>query len=257
MMALMAKSSAGGSSWFREPWNVGMAVVAVAALVFASYASVVSLTRSSSSDTVSYTAPSEVAAPQVDQTRRIVFIGDSYTVGDGAPTDKGYAYLTAEQLGMRPQVNAESSSGYLTAGRNGSTQQNLIDRATVSDPAPEIVILASGYNDRLGVPPNPDLFRAAVQTAFDTTKAKWPASTIVALGPWTPTGSASQNQQVVGAVLGEESATRGFVYIDTLKPPLINGRMIGQDNINPSPEGHQEIASGLAERLRAQIPDIA
>ncbi|WP_170914033.1 MULTISPECIES: SGNH/GDSL hydrolase family protein [unclassified Rhodococcus (in: high G+C Gram-positive bacteria)] len=209
--------------------------------------------RSESSGGLGYQPTAEPDAPAVDLTR-IAFIGDSYTAGVGAPNQNGYARLTAKELGATPQISADSGSGYLKPGQGGMTMLALVEAAKRTPTPPDVVVLASGYNDNLGNPPSEVPFRAAVEETFAAARAWAPDADIVVVGPWTPQGSATANQTIVNTVLRSEAGESGFEFVDSLAPPLVRADMIGDDKIHPTPQGHQVLADEITTALRERVP---
>ncbi|QDK02788.1 minor tail protein [Gordonia phage Squiddly] len=180
----------------------------------------------------------------------VVWIGDSYISGDGAPAGGGLALLAANELGLTPTISADPRSGYTRPGRRGFTTGELIAEAPATV-GTQLVVIASGYNDDLGSPPNTDRLRTEAASAISAAEQKWPRARLVVLGPWTPGGAPTVNQTAANEALGEVAAAAGVTYIDTLAPPLVTPEMIGADKIHPSPSGHQQIAEELVERLNA------
>lgn len=180
----------------------------------------------------------------------VVFVGDSYIAGDGAPRGKGLALLAAAELGLSPTISADSGSGYTRAGRRGFTTGELVATAPERTNA-ELVILASGYNDNLGSPPNPDRLIAEARSVVATTIARWPRAQVIVLGPWTPRGTPSVNQVAVNNALRRVTDSASATFIDTLTRPLVTASMIGADTVHPTPAGHKAIADDLAGRLRS------
>lgn len=193
----------------------------------------------------------------VQETKRIAFIGDSYTAGTGAPDGEGYAWLVAKNFNVNAQVSAEENAGYIKPGGSGRTMINLVQGAEAAFSPANVIVLAGGYNDNLGAPPSSVGFRAAVQATFTAAREWSPDADIIVLGPWTPTGVPTTNQSIVNDVLREESQSSGFMFVDTIRPPMVTSEMIGSDGFHPTPEGHQQLADKVVAALRDRIPAFA
>ncbi|ANA85426.1 lipase [Gordonia phage Bowser] len=201
-------------------------------------------------DTDSNATPAAESSTAPPSGGGVVWIGDSYISGDGAPAGGGLALLAANELGLTPTISADPRSGYTRPGRRGFTTGELVAEAP-ERVGTQLVVIASGYNDDLGSPPNTDRLRAEAASAISAAEQKWPRARVVVLGPWTPGAAPTVNQTAANEALGEVAAAAGATYIDTLSPPLVTPAMIGADKVHPSPTGHQQIAADLADRLRA------
>ncbi|QOV97157.1 SGNH/GDSL hydrolase family protein [Rhodococcus pyridinivorans] len=239
----------------RNPRAIGFAVFMSLALIAVVGMAWAVTSRNSQTDG-SYASTYTPAPPApVEVVPRIAFVGDSFTAGTGAPAGLGYTEFAAKNFGMVDQVTGEPSSGYITPGKLQRTMGQLIQIATKQSPAPEVVVLASGYNDNLGSPPDREAIRPAIREAFAAARTNnWGDSTIVVVGPWTPTGAPSANQIAVNDVLREEAAASGFAFIDSIATGLVTPDMIGDDKIHPTPAGHRILGERIAAHLQGLVP---
>lgn len=229
--------------------KAAIGLIMAGVLVFTVCAAILITTQTARSSDSSEREPSETVGSALSG-GGAVFIGDSYISGDGAPGRRGLAILASNELGLAPTVSSDPQSGYTRAGVRGFTTGELVEEAPERLGA-QIVVLASGYSDVLGSPPDSTRLRDAARRAISAAADKWPRARVVVLGPWTPTGDATVNQNAVNGALRDVAAEQDVAFIDTLSPPLVTAEMIGADKVNPSPAGHRAIATELAKRITA------
>ncbi len=233
-------------------WQVGIGLVLVSLIVCVVGAVIFVNGDSSGGYSESGGAAAQGDDPVALSGGGAVFVGDSYIKGDGAPGKQGLAILAASKLGLTPTLSADAQSGYTRAGRRGYTTRQLVDEAPDRLGA-QIVVLASGFCDVLGSPPDSTRLRAEARSAVSAAADKWPRARIIVLGPWTPSGDATVNQRAVNDALRDVAVEEDVAFIDTVSTPIVRSEMIGTDRVNPTPAGHRAIASELVRRIKAVV----
>jgi lysophospholipase L1-like esterase len=205
-------------------------------------------------DDVVAIAPAPLALPEHPT---VLVFGDSWTYGSAAnvPTE-GYAYVLAELLDGETIVDGVRGSGYLKPGIDGPA---FGERIAALDPAldPDLVILQGSINDREQGAAG---YRDAVNAAWDAMAAKYPAATIVILGPAPhelPVGAGTAR---IDADLAELAAARGWWYISPVAQNWITDQNylsvidVEVGRKHPSTDGHRYLAEKVAAAL-AELGD--
>jgi lysophospholipase L1-like esterase len=171
---------------------------------------------------------------------RVVFLGDSYTLGVGGTTPPGYAFRAGWAKGWDVRIDAEVGTGFLNPAAGRPFAQRVPD---VLRQQPRIVVVAGGINDFANYP-NAEI-GAAAKRLFARLAAAGPE--VIVLSPWlTPSLKSAGYRDLVARVAraAHEAHVR---YIDTsawLSPSLIS-----PDLLHPNERGYRVIAAKLALRL--------
>lgn len=234
----------GGPTW----WAVLGAGV-VGALLASSLA--LALAGGRAADGAAAAQPTRAAAPESSplpaESPVVTFVGDSWTVGEGATKLRGYAVLTGERLGWRYHVLGVSGSGYVQVGR-GATYGDRIDRAVATD-ADVIVVQGSlnEQNSRVS-----DVATAARSTLAELAAAAAPGTRILVVGaPYTP-GSPPSVIDPINEAIAAGARSAGLTFVD---PAVENWTdpadpSLWLDPNHPNDAGHQLIADRLVPLLR-------
>lgn len=230
------------------------------------------MSRPRSADT--HPTPAAVSALRpIDDTKSILFLGDSYTIGPTSLPDLGYACLTASALGWNCNLAAQAAAGYIsggpehrtprTAGNAGQESFSLFERIprmrALYDA--DVVVLDAGRNDlSYGTENLDNLLVYTVERA----QAAWPQARIVVIAPWLMTkvdlhaGGDSTGPSVASSMeerLRSDPAFDGVVF---LSPPALGwfdnedvSALMAEDGIHPNLLGHQIIARKLTAALTA------
>lgn len=173
--------------------------------------------------------------------KAIAFVGDSYTEGQHIDSPlHAYAYVTADELGLRPYVDGRGGSGFINDGPCG--HDRLEDRIPDADDVdPAILVLQAGIND-LGSSDLTDATAAAIRVAARTV----PGATIVVLGSFSPTGVDLQDVRAANEGIAAGAEAEGVQFIDPAEWEFDEL----PDRIHPSVQGHREIGEALAAALQ-------
>lgn len=194
--------------------------------------------------------------PAAGDAPSIAFLGDSLTVGVGAPPRRGYAWLTAAELGWPiAVVDGVSGSGYLAPGAGLPLPERA---AGVVAAEPDVVLVVGGSNDVFQGYPAEEI-AAAAAGLFRALRDGLPDATIIAVGPF-PTSPDAIGEHPAAAALREAAAGAGVVHLDArdlLDSPSIDlerwDEYISGDGLHPNEHGHRALAGVLAERVRAVV----
>ncbi len=79
----------------------------------------------------------------------VMVVGDSFTVGSG-PVERweSYAARSARELGWQLITAGMGGTGFVNPGRVGRTFQDSFVRELAWRPAPDLLIISGGHNDR-------------------------------------------------------------------------------------------------------------
>jgi lysophospholipase L1-like esterase len=195
--------------------------------------------------------PRPVRAPVV------MFLGDSYTTGKlGQLPERTYAAETARALGWQVILGGYRGTGFVAKGHVGKTFAVLFDEQLAWRPAPDLVIVSGGHNDRLH---SPAVVAEAAKRLFTTIQQRWTGARLVVLGPmWggDPVPEVIAIRDALAGVAQEQHLT----FIDPLGERWITGdRTLGTgnaqsyilpDGTHPTVEGARYIAGRLVTDLR-------
>jgi lysophospholipase L1-like esterase len=181
-----------------------------------------------------------------------VFIGDSYTVGVGAPKGGSFAELTADAMGWRPVFLAAGGTGYLNPGPRGAGPYPSRVQQVPEDA--DWVIVTGGVNDRSRFRDDPERFARAVDTTLEGARAAAPDAVVVAVGPFwpfDPTDSALAHD--MDAAVRDAADRTGVPFLSPLGdkwwPTAELDGLLARDGLHPNRAGHRLLAKRLSEAL--------
>ncbi|HLV73557.1 lysophospholipase L1-like esterase [Actinomadura hallensis] len=186
----------------------------------------------------------------------VMFLGDSYTVGEGrVPSEITYASATARLLGWQVVVGGRSGTGFVMKRRDAFL--GLFEGQLGWRPAPDMLIVSGGHND-FRIPAQQ--VGAAAHVLLERARQRWPGTHIVLMGPIWGTGTPPQGAIEVRDALRDLARQLGVPFIDPIGGRWITGdpltgvgnapRYIKRDRTHPTPAGHRYLATRLAGDLR-------
>ncbi|SDL00859.1 Lysophospholipase L1 [Nonomuraea maritima] len=177
--------------------------------------------------------------------RVVMFLGDSFTVGSGpVPPWETYASETARLMGGQPIIAGASGTGYLSEGRVGRTFQRSFEVELAWRPAPDLLVIAGGHNDRRW---SAVKVRKAADRLLAEVRGHWPGTDVVVVGPlWM--GEPPKKAYEVRDVLAKAARDGGVAFVDPMarRWPL---EVALPDGVHPTHTGHERIAAWLAGEL--------
>jgi lysophospholipase L1-like esterase len=203
------------------------------------------LTRSEPSSRASAAERPSTAATEVPL---VTFIGDSWTFGQGATGERGYAPLTAEALGWDYELLGVRGTGYLIPIQ---PYRDRIRSAVATDP--DIVVVQGSLNDRQS---DPTLLPSAVLDTLRLLRAGLdPSVEILVLGASRTPGTADDTIAAINAAVGGAADQLGLPFVDPAvgnwPDPADPAEWADPDH--PNDLGHRAIAEQLAPILRTTL----
>ncbi|TDC84151.1 SGNH/GDSL hydrolase family protein [Actinomadura sp. 7K507] len=188
----------------------------------------------------------------------VMFLGDSYTVGDGrVQPEATYASATARLLGWQVVVGGRAGSGFVVRGRGQQAFLALFESQLGWRPAPDMLIVSGGHND-WQIPPQQ--VAAAAHVLLERVRQRWPGTHIVLMGPIWGTGTPPQGAIAVRDALKNLTGQLGVPFVDPIGERWVTGnpltgvgnapQYIKKDRTHPNPVGHRYVATRLAGDLK-------
>jgi acyl-CoA thioesterase-1 len=178
------------------------------------------------------------SASGAGQPRRVLFIGDSLTVGTGAsdyPHD--FAWMTAEALGRRETVDR------LIVAKGGVTTAYWAARPGAIPGNVNLAVVELGTNDAHSVPA-PAQFDTTYRKLLDEIRAKSPRVKFVCLSVWrpdNPPAAASYDATIRADCPGRYVNIDRFAHAPNLS---------SVDGFHPDNAGHSLIAQAILNALK-------
>lgn len=179
---------------------------------------------------------------------RVVVIGDSFTVGTGSSSGRGFTEELADVMTWSLTTEAQGGTGYLSAGRElgQSVFQGRLSRVVDADP--DVVVIQGSTND-VGAGSAEEL-AAAARRLYSTLTAKLPDARVVAVGPVAAPAVDRAGLEVVRDALAAASADEGIWFIDPVAGGWLMSPGLFADGLHPNDEGYRVFAYDLALSLR-------
>jgi lysophospholipase L1-like esterase len=187
-----------------------------------------------------------------------MFLGDSYTTGRyGQIPELTYAANTARALGWQVIIGGYRGTGFVAKGHVHKNFANLFTEQLAWRPAPDLVIVSGGHNDRSY---SPEEVAESARQLLMTIQHTWNGSTrVLLMGPmWggDPIPSVEDVRDALAGVASEQHVP----FIDPLREHWITGdRVRGtgnariyilHDGVHPTTAGARYIATRLVADLR-------
>ena len=235
------------SSWRQKAAAAG-AVAVVLLLVVAAVLAVTRerpLDRAAAAPAASASRPTP--APLVEQRGAVAFIGDSWTYGSGASGDRGYALLTAEELGWKAFVLGVRGSGYAQGGAYAFGGR--IEAAAAMDA--DVIVVQGSLNERNTAE---GMLAPAVLEALTRLRAAVdPGTTVLVVGASHTPGTAAETIRSINATIAAAAESVGLDFVDAAAENWTDPAdpAVWADPDHPNDLGHRIMAERLAQRLRS------
>jgi lysophospholipase L1-like esterase len=180
---------------------------------------------------------------------KAVFIGDSYTAGDGAPSEAdGFAALAGAELGWDTTILAVGGSGYLAEGAGTTFGQRLAEIRRVD---PGVVVVAGSRNDTS----MPGDVAHAAATTFAAIQRVAPDAELVVIGVMWPGPDVPAEANVTNDEIHRASDASGVAFIDPLALGWLrqSDGFMASDGVHPNAEGHQVLALLAASEIERAL----
>lgn len=179
-----------------------------------------------------------------------LFVGDSYTVGQGATSpDLRWSTLVAEAMGWRELNVADGGTGFVKGNPDVDKLSYPDQLRSVPRDSVDVVVIAGGQNDFRAMRTDPAPVFEAVADTYELAARRFPHARIVSVGPSTPWKiglEARALDSAVRAAAGEAGAT----YVSLLDPNVVRGRLVHEDGIHTTDAGNAAIARRVLETLQ-------
>ncbi|GAA0367419.1 SGNH/GDSL hydrolase family protein [Actinoallomurus spadix] len=188
----------------------------------------------------------------------VMFLGDSYTTGKlGQEPEQTYAAETARLLGWQVILGGYRRTGFIAKGQVGKDFARLFADQLSWRPAPDLVIVSGGHNDRRY--PAQDVGEAA-RRLLDTVRQRWGSTRLLLIGPMWGGGDPPEEVMAIRDSMAQAAAEMKVPFIDPLQEQWITGdrkkgtgnapEYILSDGTHPTAAGARHIAERLAADLR-------
>lgn len=220
---------------------VALAVVTVALVFFA-------LTRdtgASGQTGTDFTAPETTNTTEPTATVAL-FVGDSYVSGSRENDGPEWDDIVAMERGWVHYEDAIGGTGFLAGTDEKPTIGQRADE-TIAAYVPDVVVIAGGFNDADRFPTDQIVDEAA--TVIGRYQAAYPDAKVIVVGPWG-SGAPSDDVLELSEQMAPMVAGLGLPYIDASRfLEASPGPWIGDDDVHPTNQGHEQIAAAIAPAL--------
>jgi lysophospholipase L1-like esterase len=186
-----------------------------------------------------------------------MFLGDSYTTGRlGQIPELTYAADTARTLGWQVIIGGYRGTGFVAEGHIHKNFADLFTEQLAWRPAPDLVIVSGGHNDRFH---SPRAVATRAKELLTTIQHTWAGTRLLLMGPmWggDPTRAVEDVRDALAGVANE----RHVPFVDPLRERWITGdRVQGtgnapmyilHDGIHPTTVGARYISDRFVADLR-------
>ncbi|HEX6468408.1 MAG TPA: SGNH/GDSL hydrolase family protein [Streptosporangiaceae bacterium] len=187
----------------------------------------------------------------------VMFLGDSYTTGGTqTPPERSYAADTARDLGWQVIIGGLGGTGFVAPGATHEPFIVLFERQLAWRPAPDMVIVSGGHNDRRYAPAK---VAAAAESLLARIRQLWPDARLLLVGPMWGSGAPDPAVLEIRDALAVVARTLEIPFVDPLGERWITGdranhygnagRYILRDGVHPTLVGHRYIAGRLVGAL--------
>jgi lysophospholipase L1-like esterase len=201
------------------------------------------------------------SSPTKPQSRRapvVMFLGDSYTTGRlGQVPELTYAADTARTLGWQVILGGYRGTGFVAEGHVHKNFADLFTEQLAWRPAPDLVIVSGGHNDRHH---SPESVAEGARQLLTTIRNTWSGTRLLLMGPMWGGDPTLEVEDVRDALVGVASEQH-IPFVDPLRERWITGdrvqgtgnapKYILQDGVHPTTAGARYIADRFVADLRA------
>ncbi|WP_062318477.1 SGNH/GDSL hydrolase family protein [Demequina maris] len=185
-----------------------------------------------------------------------LFIGDSYTAGEGASSSgTRWASLVADDEGWYEVNYGRGGTGYDTvSGEEGCGREfcdaysGTLDEAAVAGVTADIVLIAGGQNDTEAWEADREAVAEAIDATYARARQLFPTARIVAVGPsWL--GAIRPWHRAFDRAVQDAAAAVDAEYVSLLDPPVLKASYDDGDGVHVDDAGHAAIAKRVVSEL--------
>lgn len=187
--------------------------------------------------------------PLIEDRPLAVFVGDSYTYGEGLPADdRGLRWtsLVSAERGWEEYNVGCSGAGYARPGPVCGTDYRGETAPLAPEAAPDVIIVSGGRND-LGFPE--DRVAEAVEATYADLAARYPGACVVAVSAIGDVGEPPAGLDALNREVAESARAHGGVFVDIGAPLRGRPDLLGPDRMHPNVAGHAVLAEALLAAL--------
>lgn len=203
-------------------------------------------------------ANKQASLPTQEYLPSVGFLGDSYTVGDGATSrPKRWTSLLSVKRGWVETNAGYGGTGYGTAGRlaGGKPYSARVPQvtATVAKAAKPILIVSGGRNDFTEGTPEAEIEAGITKTFTELRKAA-PKARIIALSPLWDDDAAPEELAIIGEQVKAAVTRVGGQYVDVGQPLANRPGLLDRDGVHPNDQGYAALAAAVDAKLPKDLP---
>ncbi|MEU4361267.1 SGNH/GDSL hydrolase family protein [Promicromonospora sp. NPDC023987] len=193
-------------------------------------------------------SPSPSPSPVVEEEPVALFVGDSYTVGQGATSPElRWSTLVSEALGWRELNVAVRGTGFVKG--NAKRDNYPAQLRSVPPGSVDIVVIAGGQNDFRTLRSKPGAVFDAVEDTYALAVRQFPGAEIVSVGPSTPRAVGLEVRALDSAVRAAAVETEA-TYVSLLDPNIVQGGLVHEDGVHTTDAGNAAIARQVVRALQ-------
>ena len=197
-----------------------------------------------------------------------VFLGDSFTQGDGASTPAArWTAVVSQQEGWREVNLGRGGTGYLAqvSGDDDAAAETaqescqrdvcpryaeMVEQVVALDPA--VVVVSGGQSDWFAYDTDARTAEAAIADLYGRLQARVPGVEVVAVGPVLPPGAEhARTVQLIDAAVQDTAEALSVVYVPMLDPNVLAATgSVAAGGFAASDAGH----AAIAERVVSALP---
>lgn len=193
--------------------------------------------------------PAPASSPAKADPTVALFVGDSYTVGQGASSRASrWSTIVAGELGWTERNVADKATGFV---RRYPERDLLSYREQLRSAQPEgvdVVVIAGGQNDFAELRDRPEVVFEAVAATYDLAAGRFPDAEIIAVGPSTPWAVRLEVRALDSAVRAA-AEKHGATYVSLIDPDVVRDGYVHSDGVHVTDQGY----AAIARRVISQI----
>jgi lysophospholipase L1-like esterase len=194
-------------------------------------------------------APTPSATEAETEPVTALFVGDSYTVGQGASSPaKRWSTLVAGELGWTERNVADGGTGFVRRYPERDLLSYREQLRSVGPKGVDVVVIAGGQNDFAELRTRPAHVFEAVADTYALAAQRFPDAQIVAVGPSTPWAIGLEVRALDSAVRAA-AEKHGATYVSLIDPDVVRDGYVHGDGVHVTDVGN----AAIARRVISQI----